>query len=319
MDWYLSLRGIEYSHCPVRNRLPREVLQSLNINYRRIPILAIGRDIYCDTRLIISKLEQLFPENKLSASTSDGKAMEWLLQNWTIDGGPFGRTAQLIPSNAPHMNDEAWVADRKEMSGREFTKKSVDASRPEALAHARMNFEFMEAVLGDGRRFILSEKMEGTAERPSLADIHAGWLFDWILSEPYMRNALRMDGNVISDSDYPQTFAWVSRMRDTVRKAQENYDKPEELSAEKTIENILRADFFEEEGRMDVRDPLNLQKGQIVEVWPTDSGFNHHDRGELVSIKVDEVVITKKPRVGEGVLRLHFPRTNFRIQSVNKL
>jgi glutathione S-transferase len=318
MDWYLTLRGIKYSRCPVRNRLPREVLQSLNIQYRRIPILAIGRDIYCDTRLIISKLEQLFPENKLSASTSDGKATEWLLQNWTIDGGPFGRTAQLIPSSAPHMSDKAWIADRKEMSGRVFTKEIVDAGRPEALAHARMYFEFMEGVLENGRIFLLGEKGENGEERASLADIHAGWLFDWIVNDAYMRDALKVEGDTISEKTYPRTFAWIKRMRETVQKVQDKYGKPAECSAEETIQKILAAGFFEKDGEMDEKDPLKLRKGQVVEIWPIDSGFNHHDRGELVSIGVNEVVIASKPKVGDGVLRLHFPRTNFRIQGESK-
>ena len=39
--------------------LPRpEVMDMLGIKYRRIPILAIGNDVYCDTSLIASALER---------------------------------------------------------------------------------------------------------------------------------------------------------------------------------------------------------------------------------------------------------------------
>lgn len=42
--------------------LPRtEISSLLGIEYRRIPILAIGSDVYCDTSLIASTLERRFP------------------------------------------------------------------------------------------------------------------------------------------------------------------------------------------------------------------------------------------------------------------
>ena len=41
--------------------LPRpEITDLLGIKYRRIPILAIGNDVYCDTRLIAPVLEREF-------------------------------------------------------------------------------------------------------------------------------------------------------------------------------------------------------------------------------------------------------------------
>jgi glutathione S-transferase len=43
--------------------LPRpEVKDLLGIAYRRIPLLAIGNDVYCDTSLIASALERKFPK-----------------------------------------------------------------------------------------------------------------------------------------------------------------------------------------------------------------------------------------------------------------
>lgn len=37
------------------------LLQNFGLTYRKIPVLAIGRDIYCDTSLIIEALEHFFP------------------------------------------------------------------------------------------------------------------------------------------------------------------------------------------------------------------------------------------------------------------
>lgn len=41
--------------------MPRPDLTALGVGYRRIPVVAIGRDIYHDTRLVLRKLEVLFP------------------------------------------------------------------------------------------------------------------------------------------------------------------------------------------------------------------------------------------------------------------
>ena len=45
--------------------LPRpEITDALGIKYRRIPILAIGNDVYCDTSLIADVLERRFPASQ---------------------------------------------------------------------------------------------------------------------------------------------------------------------------------------------------------------------------------------------------------------
>ena len=146
--------------------LPREDLIALGVNYRRIPIMSIGRDVYCDSRLILRKLEERFPVNTLGASQSDQKAVEKLLEKWTIDGGIFVRAGQLIPTDMPLLNDPKFTKDREDYSGRSWAKANVSKMRPEALVHIRDAFEFLESgMLADGRDWILK------TEKPSLADI----------------------------------------------------------------------------------------------------------------------------------------------------
>jgi len=42
--------------------LPRPILvATFGLTYRKIPVVAIGRDVYCDTSLIIEALEHNFP------------------------------------------------------------------------------------------------------------------------------------------------------------------------------------------------------------------------------------------------------------------
>lgn len=147
--------------------MPREDLDALGVKYRRIPILSIGRDIYCDTRLIIQKLEARFPVGALGASAPNQKAVEKLLENWTIDGGIFARAAQAIPPEMPLMKDSTFTKDREEYTGRSWSQENVRAARPEALVHLKEAFDFLErGFLADGRDWILK------TDQPSLADIN---------------------------------------------------------------------------------------------------------------------------------------------------
>jgi len=81
------------------------------------------------------------------------------------------------------------------------------------------------------------------------------------------------------------------------------------------MKQISSSDFAEPEGVVDSTDPTGLKKGETVEVWPIDSGFNHKDRGALVSLTGAEIVIQSKTVDGQTV-RIHTPRHGFRLRGV---
>ncbi len=146
--------------------LPRPDLSRLNIQYRRIPLCAIGRDIYCDSRIILRKLEELFPNSTLSASSPEEKALEKLLEVWSFEANVFGRASQLIPTSMPLLNDPKFTKDREDYSGRSWSKEKIAANRPEALAAIRSAFNVLETtLLADGRKWLLK------TDQPKLADI----------------------------------------------------------------------------------------------------------------------------------------------------
>jgi len=151
--------------------LPRPDVKDIGTVYRRIPILAIGRDIYNDTRLVISKLEELFPQSpKLSTTSPDHKAIERLLEHWAVEEGLFKLAARLIPSDTPILQDPKWADDRADYSGARSTKESIAKGRPEALVEMARAFEILETtMLADDRDWILK------TGQPSLADIEGMW------------------------------------------------------------------------------------------------------------------------------------------------
>ena len=163
---YLALRGIPYTECQQPLTMPRPDLAAIGVQYRRIPLLAIGRDIYCDTALINEKLEQLYPGSHLGGKTGTDKALITLLQKWT-DLDVFPRAAETIPPHFPAMSDPQFLKDREELWGREWSKESQTRMRAEALQSMRDNFDFLETMMSDeGRQWILE------SGGPSLADIN---------------------------------------------------------------------------------------------------------------------------------------------------
>jgi glutathione S-transferase len=167
---YFALRGIPYIHCEQPITQPRPDIAALGVNYRRIPLLSLGRDIYCDSLLILEKLEQQYPASGKykSISTTDPKdrALEKLLEKWT-DVVVFRSAAAVISTDLDLMKDPKFQKDREELWGRSWTKEAQDALRPAALAEMRSNWQFLEDLLSDGREWVLGGK-----EGPMLADIH---------------------------------------------------------------------------------------------------------------------------------------------------
>ena len=108
----------------------------------------------------------------------------------------------------------------------------------------------------------------------------------------------------------------MRRFRTAYKAASERNGGPETLASEDAIQEILAHGYSESEGDVDSADPLRLVKGQRVKVLPVDFGFTHADEGRLIAISLKEVVIEKAVPDGRGHLRLHFPRSNFRILAV---
>ncbi|EXJ79857.1 hypothetical protein A1O3_08142 [Capronia epimyces CBS 606.96] len=303
--WYLALRGIDYAECKQPPTMPRPDLKAIGVNYRRIPILAIGRDIYSDSRIILRKLEELFPDEALGATTPEGKAIQKFLEIWTVEAGIFVRASQLIPTSMPLLNDPKFISDREEYSGRSWNKDQIAANRPEAVAAIRNGFKFLETtLLADGRNWVLK------TDKPTLADIEAIWTFDWL-------NGLKggLPRELISEKSYPKVFAWIARFNDALKTAKGQAPKPVTLDGGAAAQRILKASFAEKNLSFDPADPLGLQQGAEVEVFPIDSGSRHHDRGRLVGLTDDEVVLSTQVKATE--VRLHFPRTGFRIKAVS--
>lgn len=283
--------------------MPRPDLAAIDVNYRRIPIMAIGKDIYIDSRLIIAKLDKLYPDNALAATSAEQIGQRKLFEHYS-DSALFNNAVKLMPywSSNSLVQNKAFLDDRQKlMGGRRMTAENMQAGRPEGLQNMRQAFELMEnAFLADGRQWIL-----GT-EKPTVADIDAVWPFEWLVVDRGMKGALPDDH--FGEKKYPKTYSWIQRFMGEVKVAKESAAKPTNLDGTAMSAQVLNANSPTEPLTFDNNDPLNVKAGDMVEVHPSDYGQAHRDRGILIGLTSSEVVI----RNSKG-LHLHFPRWNFRI------
>jgi hypothetical protein len=123
---------------------------------------------------------------------------------------------------------------------------------------------------------------------------------------------------LFSEKQYPKVFAWHKRFSKAVTTAKAAVAKPTTLKGDAALQRIVDANFAEQESAVDNQDPLGLKKGTEVEVWPIDTGIRHRDRGQVVGLTRDEVVLSVTSEAKGREIRVHFPRTNFRIQAVKE-
>jgi len=281
----------------------------LGTHYRRIPLLSINSSLYTDTRLILSKLSVLYPPSaahpSISPSSPSARTLQALLESWVVDAGLFARAGQLIPADMPLMQDPVFVRDREDYTGRSWSKRALEKARPEALVEVRAGFEVLESrLLGDGREWV------GGAEGPGVLDIEAVWVPHWLRS---LKGAL--PSNYISATQFPLTFAWIQRFDSAAKAAASSSPRAPKIMPEEALDIVGRGSFPEPEGDVEVNDPSGLKKGDEIEVWPIDTGFNHRDKGRLVKLDGAEVVIEGKTVKG-GAIRIHCPRHGFRVRKV---
>lgn len=131
-----------------------------------------------------------------------------------------------------------------------------------------------------------------------------------------MKGALPRD--LFSEKQYPRVFAWHDRFSKAIKAAKGAVAKPTTVKGDAALQHIVNASFAEQESAVDEQDPLGLRKGSEVEVWPIDTGIRHRDRGCVVGLTRDEIVLSVKSEAKGKEIRVHFPRTNFRMQAVKE-
>ena len=89
---------------------PKPDLIALTRGYRRAPVMQIGADVYCDSELILRKLEELHPESTLFSGRSQGQAT---VIAWWAERHIFMPSLGFIGNVNENLFAPEFVAERK--------------------------------------------------------------------------------------------------------------------------------------------------------------------------------------------------------------
>ncbi len=263
--------------------LPRPQLTPMTGAFRRIPVLQIGADVYCDTRLIARKLDALFPEPPLVPVGLEA-ATEAITQ-WA-DRHMFATTVPQVFTELGAMLPPALMEDRKKM------RPDLD---PAALLALVPDFRNELRVFAAGLDRTLARGAFLLGDRFGLADAsvyHVLW---------FVRNAPSA-GAILAR--FPGLQRWLGVI-DAMGQGRRKEMTPEDALA------IAKAAEPATERREDPADPNGLAPGMRV-VISSDDLPESRIPGEVLALDVDEVVILRNDPAC-GAIALHFPRAGYRV------
>jgi glutathione S-transferase len=264
--------------------MPKPQLIPLTGGYRRIPVLQIGADIYCDTQLIARIIERLHPQPSIYPPGTEGTCHVW---NLWADRLFFWTTTSILFSLIGEHIPKAFIKDRSKMiPGRSF--EDIPKQAPHAKEQCRSFAQLLATQLTHGHPFVLGAQF-------SLADAacyHPVW---------FLRNF--PPAAVIFD-EFPQLAAWAERIQAM------GHGRRTDMSADEALQ-IAKQSTPAPGSAADAHEPNGVKPGARVTVTPDDYGFDPV-AGEVVASSVHEIAIRRRDdHLGELVV--HFPRVGCRV------
>lgn len=264
--------------------MPKPDLIPLTGGYRKIPVMQIGADIFCDSQIILRELERRHPTPSLAPN---GKGLGYGLGFWA-DRQIFQAAVAIIFGEIGDMVPEDFKKDRAAMSGGGFSSEALKAAVPLMRDAYRAHTAFLEDQLADGRAFCGGDK-------PGLADIHA-FMNPWFINSALPHKAAE------TIAEFPHVQAWYARVKAIGHGTAKDMTPGEALA-------VAMAATSEAAPVTDPFDPQKRKPDDKVKVSADDYGRDPI-AGELVFSNAQEIAIRRSdPAVGDVVV--HFPRAGF--------
>jgi glutathione S-transferase len=190
----LGIKGLSWRAVDQPVIMPKPDLVPLTGGYRRIPVLQIGADIYCDSQLIVRELDRRFPEKPLFPAGSAGMANA--VEQY-CEKAVFQTAVLAIFGTLGDAVDPAFIKDREALSGQPFNVAAMKALAPFAVTQMKAHAALLAEQFTDGRAFFAGAD-------PCLADAAAYYNF-WFVRSFAPGLADRFD-------DLPGFDAWYDRV-----------------------------------------------------------------------------------------------------------
>ena len=277
----LGIKGLAWSAVDQPVVMPKPELLALTGAYRRIPVMQIGADIYCDSVLIVRELERRFPTPTLFPGGTPGT--DQAAAQWT-DRAFFQSAVTVIFAGLGDSVGEIFIKDSEQLSGQPFNPEAMRAAVPHMAGQLRAHAALIAEQLADGRKFL-----QGDA--PGLIDANAYYNL-WFVRSFHAPAAAVFE-------DLPGLMPWYDRITAIGHGQRSTASREEAITI----------------ARDATPDPCELTPsdgdlaGKTVQVSATDYGRDPV-RGTLIGSSAQHWTVRRNdPAAGE--INVHLPRIGF--------
>ncbi len=281
----LAIKRIDWRACTQPVIAPKPDLVALTGGYRKIPVLQIGADIYCDSDLIIRELDRRYPDPPLHTGTD--KAILFALSPWFA--ALLTETAVPLIFSDGRSVDPAFARDRDQVMGRPYVDiPGWKAAAPRAAEALRAQLDWIDRMLADRRSWL-------GGDTPGLLDAFA------FPNIGFMRD---MGIDIALIDAFPRITAWEERVCNLGEGGRS------EISTAEAVEIASRATPLTG-GDVAPNEPNGLKAGDRVVVRAVDYGQDPVE-GILISASAQHATIQRMDERA-GLISAHFPRFGFQI------
>lgn len=275
----LGIKGLSWAAVDQPVIMPKPELVPLTGGYRRIPVMQIGADVYCDSQLIVRELERRYPEPTLFPNGDVGLGHATAL--WT-DRGMFQAAVAVIFGGLGDKVPPAFIKDREALRGQPFDPAAMRAVGPQMTQQLRAHVALIAEQLQGGRRYL-------AGNGPGLVDANTYYNL-W-----FVRSAF--PPAVSAFADLPHILDWMERMRAI------GHGQRSEMAAAEALQVARNA------RPQDIGSGTHALLGKEVVVAAEDYGRDPV-RGTLIAASESQLsVLRVDPDLGE--IAVHFPRIGF--------
>ncbi len=285
-------KNIEWKSLEVLPIPPRPSLDPVFDDMRRIPIMQIGADFFCDSRLIADVIDHIFPHNPLTEKnnyTVSALVSGWAEARAFVAAGPvrFQTEEDIQNIFAGAVTSGAIRKDRFNVMSSVFNIENFNSLKYSARDHLLAYLQLFEEMLSDGREYI-------TGSQPCIADFSVYHLIWWLRSPPEISNIL---------DEIPLLYKWSDRI------AAIGYGEPVSINAEEGL--LTATNSKPDENWLGLWKPVDdIRLGKQVSIRADD-----YSQGPVTGILIASTTrhVTLERSTSLGTVQIHFPKLGFEV------
>jgi glutathione S-transferase len=261
---------------------PKPDLTPLTGGYRRIPVMQVGADIYCDTALIIRRLDELYPQKPVIPTKNAGLAT--IIEDWA-DHRVFSHAVPPVVVALADALPEGFFEDRGAMTPA-FDKETLISAAPVAFEQVGHVLNYLDEQL-QSSAFVLGEEF-------TVADAACFHTIKFLKNDP--SNEAHIDAR-------PAVASWVKRIEDF------GPGKVETMTPADALASARDAEPSDVGGESVAASDYAI--GDVVTIIADDYG-QETTSGKVTRILKNQISVVREDD-NLGAIAVHYPRAGYRV------